>query len=132
MAPLQNSATWIRTIRTKSTMSAKNESYNDYVQIVKDVIDIGLIDSVVAKLPSNTTGTTDPVATSLDWTPACDDFLQTYRTEVYLMVDPKRLRSVIDVLILRGSPLTGNLQVRQAACGEGTDVQDDVAYQRKR
>ena len=55
-------------------MSAKNESYNDYVQIVKDVIDIGLIDSVVAKLPSNTTGTTDPVATSLDWTPACDDF----------------------------------------------------------
>ena len=64
-------------------MSAKKESYHDSVQIVKDVIKIELINKVVIKLHANSTGPTEEITTRLDWTPACDDLLQFYRTEVH-------------------------------------------------
>ena len=67
----------------RSTMSAKKESYHDSVQIVKDAIKVELINNVITKLQANVTGPTEDIATRLDWTSACDDLLQFYRTEVH-------------------------------------------------
>lgn len=85
-----------------SAMSAKKESYGDSVQIVKDAIEIGLVNNVVTKLQA-TTGTTEAITTRLDWTPACDELLQFYRTEIHPKVDPKRLSLGTDILNLQDS-----------------------------
>lgn len=67
----------------RSTMSAKKESYHDSVQTVKDVIKIELINNIVMKLQANSTEPTEDITTRLDWTSACDNLLQFYRTEVH-------------------------------------------------
>ena len=65
-----------------SSMASQNESYDDSVQIFKDVVSIELIDSAVTKL-WDSAGATDDITTRLEWTPACDELLQFYRTGVH-------------------------------------------------
>lgn len=64
-------------------MSSKDESYDDSVQIVEKVIEIELINNAVAKLQANSAEATDDMTTRLDWTSACDELLQFYRTKVH-------------------------------------------------
>lgn len=68
-------------------MSAKNESYDDSVQIVENVIDIKLINNTVTRLQAISAGATEDITTRLDWTPACDELLKFYRTKVHPEVD---------------------------------------------
>ena len=68
-------------------MSSKEESYGDSVQIMNEVIKIELIDNAVAKLQADSAEATDDVTTRLDWTSACDELLQFYRTKVHPQVD---------------------------------------------
>ena len=69
------------------TMSLTKESYDSYVQIVKNIVRTELISNVVTKLPAISAGVTEDITTRLEWTPACDELLQFYRTEVHPKVD---------------------------------------------
>ena len=65
-----------------SSIISQNESYNDSIQIIKDIISIKLIDSAVTKL-QNSARATDDITTRLEQTSAYDKLLQFYRIEVY-------------------------------------------------
>lgn len=73
--------------RRTPTMSSKEEWYGDSVQTVEKFIDIELINNAVAKLQANSAEATDDMMTRLDWTSACDELLQFYRTKVHPEVD---------------------------------------------
>lgn len=59
---------------------------HDTVQIVDDVIDASLIDNAVSSVGAGSA--TESTYTEMDWTPACEELLRTYRERIHPSVYP--------------------------------------------
>ncbi|KAI4264615.1 MAG: hypothetical protein L6R42_000277 [Xanthoria sp. 1 TBL-2021] len=57
------------------------DHHHDSVQVVDDVIDASLIDNAVSSVGSGSA--TESTYTELDWTPACEELLRTYRENIH-------------------------------------------------
>lgn len=59
---------------------------HDSVQVVDDVIDASLIDNAVSSVGSGIA--TESTYTEMDWTPACEELLRSYREKIHPSVCP--------------------------------------------
>lgn len=59
---------------------------HDTVQIVDDVIEASLIDNAVSSVGAGSA--TESTYTEMDWTPACEELLRTYREKIHPSVCP--------------------------------------------
>lgn len=64
-------------------MSASSATYDDFVQVVKNLINAHLIDKIVAQFQELSVSSTDDIITQMAWTPACEDLRKFYVTNVH-------------------------------------------------
>lgn len=69
-------------------MSSSNEVYEDWVQVIENVIDSDLIDDAVAELQLLPTPATDKITTKMDWNSACERLREFYAEHVHPEVSP--------------------------------------------
>lgn len=67
-------------------MSTSNESYEDSVQIVKDVIDKNLIDKVTVELSASSLPTSKTITTRYKWNAACQQLFECHFNNVHFEV----------------------------------------------
>ena len=67
-------------------MSTSNESYEDSVQIVKDVIDKTLINKVIAELSVSLLPTSKTITTRYKWNAACQELFEYHFNNVHVEV----------------------------------------------
>ena len=64
-------------------MSANSETYEDFVQIVENLVDSDLINKAVAELHLGVAPAKEDITTKMDWTPACEKLREFYVTNVH-------------------------------------------------
>ena len=66
-----------------SVMSTSNESYEDSIQILKNVMDKNLINKVVAELSASSLPNSNNITTRYPWNAVCDELLKFYIANVH-------------------------------------------------
>lgn len=67
-------------------MSASSETYENFVQIVENLMNFDLIDRTIAKLHLRAILTKTDITTKMNWTSTCEKLREFYVTNVHLKI----------------------------------------------